>query len=371
MKRLYLLLIFFLLFLWAIAQTDKTTNWRELYRGSYPKVNDLVNTKLNVRFDFDKSCLYGEVWITLKPHFYSTDSLILDAKQMFITTVALVERNITRPLLYRYDGWHVTIKLGKLYTASEKYTIYIKYTSKPNEAKLPDDKRGLYFINPRGNQKDKPTQIWTDDETENTSVWCPTIDKPDQKTTEEIMMTVPDKYVTLSNGQLISQKLNPGGTRTDYWKMDQPHAPYLFFMGLGDFAIVKDQFKGKEVNYYVEKEYISTTRRVFGLTPAMMAYFENITGVPFPWVKYSQIVLRDFTSTAMENTTATAHAENAQQDSRELIDGNSWENNIAHELFHQWFGDYVTAESWSNLTVNESFADYSQFLWKEDRKSVV
>ena len=361
-NRVYLFVISLLSSLSIIAQTDKDTSWKEIYRGSYPKINDLVNTKLNAQFDFDKSYLNGEVWITLKPHFYPTDSLVLDAKQMNITTVALVQRNTIKPLHYGYDGWHLNIKLGRLYTASEKYIIYIKYTAKPNEAKLPEYRRGLYFINPRGDQKDKPTQIWTDGETENTSVWCPIIDKPDQKTTEEIMMTVPDKFVTLSNGQLISQKINADGARTDHWKMDQPHSPYLFFMGAGDFAIVKDQYKGKEVNYYVEKEYKATARRVFGQTPEMMAYFENITGVPFPWVKYSQIALRDFTSTAMENTTATAHAENAQQDSRELVDGNRWENNIAHELFHQWFGDYVGCESWSNLTLSESFARYGEYL---------
>ena len=49
-------------------------------------------------------------------------------------------------------------------------------------------------------EKDKPTEIWTQGETEANSVWFPTIDKPDQKTTEEIIMTVPAKYVTLSNG---------------------------------------------------------------------------------------------------------------------------------------------------------------------------
>ena len=67
----------------------------------------------------------------------------------------------------------------------------------------------------------------------------------------------------------------------------------------------------------------------------------------------------------MENTTATLHQESAQQDARELKDGNIWENTIAHELFHQWFGDYVTIESWSNLTLNESFANYSEYLWQE------
>ena len=178
-------------------------------------------------------------------------------------------------------------------------------------------------------------------------------------------MTVPDKFVTLSNGKLVSQKKNADGTRTDDWKMELPHSPYLFFMGIGDFAVVKDRYKGKEVSYYVEKEYASTARKIFGLTPAMIGFFEKITGVKYPWVKYSQIVGRDYVSGAMENTTATLHQESAQQDARELVDGNGWESIIAHELFHQWFGDYVTCESWSNVTLNESFADYSQYLWKE------
>ena len=97
----------------------------------------------------------------------------------------------------------------------------------------------------------------------------------------------------------------------------------------------------------------------------MMQYFSSKLGVDYPWVKYSQITGRDYVSGAMENTTATLHQESAQQDARELTDGNSWEGTVAHELFHHWFGDFVTAESWSNLTVNESFADYSEYLWAE------
>jgi aminopeptidase N len=365
MKKLILLLFCASIPMMGLPQSGIDTSWKKLYRGSYPRINDLIHTRLNVAFNYDKAQMNGEVWITLKPHFYPTDSLSLDAKQMEIIRVAILKGNTIVDLKYDYDGWHLRLKLGRLYNASEKYTIYIKYISKPREAKLPADRRGLYFINPKGDQKDMPTQIWTDGETENNSVWCPIIDKPDQKTTEEITMTIPDKYITLSNGKLVSQKKNDDGSRTDHWEMDLPHAPYLFFMAVGDFAIVKDKFKTIDVDYYVEHEYETTARRIFGLTPAMIAFYENITGVPFPWVKYSQIVLRNFTSTAMENTTTTAHAELAQQDARELIDGNRWENDIAHELFHHWFGDYVTCESWSNLTLNESFARYGEYLWQE------
>jgi aminopeptidase N len=350
------------------------------YQSSAEKTHDLVHTKLEAKFDYSKSQLLGRVEITLKPHFYATDSVWLDAKGMDLHSVTMLSENqennagltIYRPLMYSYDGLVIKIKLARQYTRTEKFTVYIDYTAKPNDLKVKgsaaiNDAKGLYFINPLGKEKNKPTQIWTQGETESTSAWCPTIDKPNQKSTNEFILTVPDKYVTLSNGALVSQTKNANGTRTDHWKMDLPHAPYLFFMGVGDYAVIKDSYNGKEVSYYVEKEYAPVARKIFGDTPAMIAFFEKVTGVPYPWVKYAQMTAREYVSGAMENTTATLHDEDVQQDARELVDENSWEGTIAHELFHQWFGDYVTAESWSNLTVNESFADYSEYLWIEHK----
>ncbi len=373
MKRLFLFLCLLITVFCSQAQNPQAnadTSWKKIYRESYPRINDLVHTKLEVKFDYDKSWMYGKAWITLRPHFYATDTLALDAKGMDIKKVAISKSGSLTLLKYDYDGYILNIKLNKTYKGGEEYTVYIDYTAKPNEIKVQGsaaitDAKGLYFINPKGEEKDKPTQIWTQGETEANSVWFPTIDKPNQKTTDEIYMTVPEKYVTLSNGILVSQKKNSDGTRTDYWKMDLPHAPYLFFMGVGDYAVIKDSYKGKEVSYYVEKEFAPVARKIFGLTPEMIAFYSKITGVDYVWPKYSQIVGRDYVSGAMENTTATLHQESAQQDARELVDGNSWEEVIAHELFHQWFGDLVTTESWSNLTLNESFANYSETLWNE------
>ncbi len=349
----------------------KDTAWKKQYRETATKVNDLVHTKLEVKPDFSKSYLYGKAWLTLHPHFYSTDTLTLDAKGMTINKITMVKGTNKVPLKYAYDDWNLRIKLDRSYKSNENYTLYIDYTAKPDEfeAKYSHGDmlgiKGMYFINPKGEDKNKPTQLWTQGETESNSAWFPTIDKTNQKTTEELTVTVDSKYVTLSNGKLISQKKNADGSRTDYWKMDLPHSPYLFFLGVGNYAIIKDKYKDKEVNYYVEPEYASVAKKIFGNTPEMIAFFSKITGVDYPWVKYSQITGRDFVAGAMENTTATLHQESSQQDARELVDGNNWEGVIAHELFHQWFGDYVTTESWSNITLNESFADYSQTLWSE------
>jgi aminopeptidase N len=345
----------------------------KIYQASATKINDLIHTKLDVRFDYKKHYLYGKEWVTIKPHMYPTDSLRLDAKGMDIKTIAMVKAGKLVPLKFTYDSLTLAITLDKKYLSTESYTVFIDYTSKPDELKQKGsaaitDAKGLYFINADGAIKDKPIQIWTQGETESSSAWFPTIDRTNQKTTEEIAMTVPAKYVTLSNGRLASQKVNTDGTRTDNWKMELPHSPYLFMMAVGDFKIYKDKWRNKEVSYYLEPKYAPYAKDIFGFTPEVMEFYSKKLGVDYPWNKYSQIVVRDYVSGAMENTTATLHGTQVQATRRELVDGKiESEIDIVHELFHQWFGDYVTAESWSNLTVNESFADFSETLWFEHK----
>jgi aminopeptidase N len=374
MKKIILILIFFSSIIKVRAQQDNPsvdTAWEHIYRGSYPRINDLVHTKLAVSFDYNKSWMFGKEWVTLQPHFYDTDSLTLDAKGMEIKEIAVVKGKSKIPLKYSYDDMQLRITLDKTYKSGEKYTVYLDYISKPDELKLKGsaaitEAKGLYFINPKG-ETNEHTEIWTQGETESNSAWFPTIDKPDQKTTQEISMTVPSKYVTLSNGLLVHQQKNADGTRTDDWKMDLPNSPYLFFMGVGDYVIVKDKYKKMDVDYYVEKEYAPVAKKIFGETPAMIGFFSKILGVPYVWPKYDQIVGREYVSGAMENTTATLHQDGAYQNARQLVDGNAWENDISHELFHHWFGDLVTTESWSNITLNESFANYSEYLWQQFR----
>ena len=168
------------------AQVD--SSWKKTYRAVATKINNLKHTKLFASFNYEKSQMNGEVWLTLQPHFYPTNQLTLDAKAMDIKEVALVNGARKSKLIYSYDSLQLQINLDKTYTAKESYTIYIKYIARPNEYKgvgsaAISDAKGLYFINPLGTDKDKPTQIWTQGETEASSVWIPTIDKTNQKTT--------------------------------------------------------------------------------------------------------------------------------------------------------------------------------------------
>ena len=335
------------------------------YQPEKEKIHDLVHTKLKVDFNFKEKTMNGEAWLTVKPHFYSTNKITLDAKAMLIHQVLMDDKKLD----YFYDNLKLIIDLPRAFSRTEEFTLYLKYTAQPEKvyqkgSAAITDAKGLYFINSDGSDKNKPTQIWTQGETEASSCWFPTIDAPNQKTSQEIYITVPNKYVTLSNGELVHQT-KKGKNRTDYWKFDQKHAPYLFFMGIGEYEIIEDSYKNIPVNYYVEKEYAPYAKDIFGLTPEMIGFFSDKLGVEYPWNKYSQIVGRDYISGAMENTTAVMHGEQAYQKPGQLIDENVQENTIAHELFHHWFGDLVTSESWSNLTLNESFANYSEYLWRD------
>lgn len=345
---------------------------RPFYNAARTVYTDLIHTKLEVSFDWANSKMNGIATLTLKPHFYATDSLTLDAKGMDINEVTLD----MKPVSFQYDSLTLKIKLDRVYTKNEKYSIKIKYVAKPElratsgGSAITSDK-GLYFINPKGEDKNVMPQIWTQGETEANSVWFPTIDSPNMKSTQETYITVDTKYVTLSNGKLVSSKQNTDGTRTDYWKQDLQHAPYLFMMGVGEFKVVKDFYTRPdgtkmEVNYYVEPQWEKYAKSIFGETPKMIAYFSNLLGVEYPWDKYHQIVVRDYVSGAMENTGAVVFGDYVYKSNRDLLDDND-QSTIAHELFHHWFGDLVTCESWSNLTLNESFANYSQYLWDEYR----
>jgi aminopeptidase N len=377
----------------TIRVVANPTPKKKVYRESNPLITDISHTSLEVNFDWQNSRLNGKAHIYGKPYFYPTNVVYLNARGFDIKGVSVSIESVTtstrmvkgkkteitestlpppRTAVYFYQNDSLKINLGREVKPTESFYIQVEYTAKPNELKkggsdaIADDK-GLYFINPKGEDPNKMPQIWTQGETQSNSAWFPCVDSPNEKMTTEIYMTVDDKYTTLSNGLMVDSKKNTDGTRTDHWKMDLPHSAYLVMMGVGEFKKVTDEpWKGKEISYYVEKEYESHAKAIFGNTKEMIDFYSKQLGVDYPWSKYAQIVVRDYVSGAMENTTATLHGDFVvYQTTREMIDGKKGEDVIAHELFHQWFGDLVTAESWSNLPLNESFATYGEYLWEE------
>jgi aminopeptidase N len=358
----------------AVASGITVPSWLPAaapYQPTPTQLTDVTDTKLDVRFDYAHQYLLGTAVLTLRSHFYPQSVAVLDAKGFTIKTVQLLTG---KTLTYKYDGRQLAINLDHAYSREQPYQVRITYVAKPNElpaggSEAITSNKGLYFINPLGKEANKPRQIWTQGETQSSSCWFPTVDQPNQRMTQEITLTVEDQFKTLSNGLLVGSKKNADGSRTDTWRQSLPAAPYLTMLAVGDFAVVSDTWRGKAVDYYVEPKYKNTAKAVFGRTPEMLEFYSKKLGVDFPWEKYAQIAVRDYVSGAMENTTATVHGAAIQATRRELLDVNyeTSESIITHELFHHWFGDYVTCESWSNLPLNESFADYSQYLWAEHK----
>ena len=354
---------------------EEEINWglaEELpYQASATRTMDLVHMDLDLRFDWKNQQVIGKAKLRLTPYFYPQKIVVLDAQDFEFGQVAWMHKGQLETLSYRYDNQEIQIYLPEEASVGDTVELEVNYVAFPEKnsgegSAAITDTKGLYFIDPLDTIPGKPTMLWTQGETQHSSKWFPTIDRPNERMTHDIWLTVPDSMVSVSNGRLLKQESMANGMRKDHWKMDLPHAPYLVAIAVGDFAKVTASHGDLPLGYYVEKGFEKGATKVFASTPDMISYFEKRLGVPFPWQKYDQIVVRDFVSGAMENTTASIFMEELLLDEREALDS-EWDYIIAHELFHQWFGDLVTAESWSNLTLNEAFANYSEYLWNEKR----
>ena len=222
----------------------------------------------------------------------------------------------------------------------------------------------MYFIAPDTFYTERPEQIWTQGEGEDNHYWLPTYDYPNDKTTTDMFVTVRSDQQALSNGHLVSKDKNKDGTVTWHWNESHPYSTYLIMLGIGHYDVVTDKWHGKDVDYWMYPGWGSEAHRIFGLTPKMIEFYSSRTRYPYPWEKYDQIPIAEFTYGGMENVTATTLNDYVMFDKRSGIDFSS-EGLIAHELAHQWFGDLVTCRSWINTWMNESFATYFEAMFRQ------
>lgn len=342
------------------------------YKLAAPIVWKQQHIKVRMAFDVAEQKALATCTLTLSPH-HSSKKIRINAVGFYPQKeVQLLAKDSTlRIEKVKYDSLEFHITLNKACSPTDTIQLLFDYEVQPADLLSRElisryDQQGLFFINPEGTEKDVPTQIWSQGETQYNSSWIPCMDYPNQKTSQEFYLTVDTPYVGLSNGRLVYMLLNEDGTRTFYWKQEKKHAPYLIMIAVGDFGIVEDETSsGLPLYYYVEPEYVPYAHLIFGKTPKMIEFFSKKFGYDYPWDKYAQVAVRDFVAGAMENTSATTITHRIQKDSIGHND-NNYEDYIAHELGHQWFGDLVTSESWANLTLNEAFATYSEYLWFEE-----
>lgn len=349
------------------GESDSSTEDLPTYKPAKERKWDLLHTVLDLSFDWTTETVMGIATLTLSPVFFDQTSLHLDAIDFDVHHIEIDSKEIST---FQNTGEEIIIPLTGAFKKGQQLKVTINYSAHPsakNEkpgAAITSDK-GLFFIDPRDTIPGQPRQIWSQGETTNNSRWFPTLDQPNERGTQEIILNVADTMMTLSNGLLTSSTPLAGGMRRDVWKLDLPIAPYLTMVAVGQWDKVTDYWRGRPVEYYVDLGYGPSAKAIFANTPEMIEFFSTKLGYEFVWPKYSQVIVKDFVSGAMENATAVVFGDFVQFYKDDIIEDGANDYIVAHELFHHWFGDLVTCESWANLTLNEGFANYAEYLWQE------
>jgi aminopeptidase N len=324
---------------------------------------DTWNVTLKLRFDWEHEQAIGSAVITLAPLVKDLRQVDFDATNMTFTAVKLSSGTV---LTYETDAdkEKLRVKLDRDYQPSEQLTLIIDYhTNGPQSRRLSLAGGGLRFIKPTADDPTRPRQVWSQGESEYNHYWFPCFDHPNDFFTSELYATVEKPLSVISNGKLIETKDNGDGTLTFHWKIDQPHASYLSSIIVGEFTPIVQDYAGIPVITNVYPNEVAEGRVTAARLTEMVKFFSEKTGVKYPYAKYAQTTVRDFGG-GMENISATTQTDNMIHDARTELDQTS-DGLQSHELAHQWFGDYVTCRSWSDIWLNESFATYFQALWDE------
>ncbi|MBV9646472.1 MAG: HEAT repeat domain-containing protein, partial [Candidatus Eremiobacteraeota bacterium] len=250
------------------------------------------------------------------------------------------------------------IHFPKALSAGERTTFAVAY-------RLEKPRAGLHFVAPTREHPEKPTQCWTQSQDEYARYWFPCLDYPHAKQTTSTTIVVPTGTFALGNGKLVERREDPAtGYTTFRYVQDLPHSTYLVTMVAGAFTEVEQPGASVPVFYYVTPGREADGERSFGNTPAMVSLFEERTGMPYPYARYSQIAVADFIFGGMENTSATTQTDRTLHDERAHLDYSS-DGLVAHELAHQWFGDLLTTRDWSHAWLNEGFATFFDAVFRE------
>ncbi|MFI5403297.1 MAG: M1 family aminopeptidase, partial [Planctomycetota bacterium] len=312
---------------------------------------DLVHLRLEARVDLQKKELAGKAtldFVALRP----VRAIRLDAMGLSVKSTTLA----SGPCEASYDGKSLEIVPAKPLALGEAAKVTVEYV-------CTDPEQGLYFRGPTPAEPAVPWQVWSQGETHENRYWIPMPDQPNERMTSELVVTAKEGLEVLSNGRLESRKANGDGTETWHYVQEQDHVPYLITLVVGDFEVIREEWRGKPVEFWVPPGRGADALRSFGKTRAMLQFFSEAFG-PYPWDKYAQVVVEQFTHGGMENTGATTLTERTLHDERAHLDYSSdWL--VAHEMAHQWFGDLLTCTDWAHVWLNEGFASYAEALWAE------
>jgi aminopeptidase N len=315
---------------------------------------DLQHSKISLRFDLEQKKVLGEVTHSLSILRDGTAKIVFDSAGLTIQKVTVNKV----PAKFETTAEKLIIPLAAEAKSGDKFEITIRYEGKPT--------KGMYFIFPDKDYPDRPSQIWTQGESEDTHYYLPTYDYPNDRLTTETILTVPASWITVSNGKLISVSDAGKGLKTWYWKESVPSSTYLITVVAGEFDEVRDSWRGIPVTYYAPKGRGDRLPVNYSRTPAMMELFSKKFGVDYSWEKYAQVMVDDFVAGGMENSSATTNTSTSLTHPKLAPEYFTGEDDlISHELGHQWFGDLVTCKDWGDIWLNEGFATFLEAVWTE------
>src|SRR5271154_1845946 len=315
---------------------------------------DLQHSKIVLRFDVPQKQVIGDVTHTLAILRDNTAKISFDSVGLTIHSVT-VDR---APAKFETTDSKLVVALPESAKTGQKFDIEIKYDGKPS--------KGLYFILPDAAYPNRPIQVWTQGESEDTRFYLPTYDYPNDRLTTETILTVPAAWQTVANGKLLSVTDAGKGLKTWTWKESLPSSTYLITVVAGELDEVKDSWRGIPVNYFPPKGGGPPLKIDFGRPPAMIELFSKKFGVDYPWEKYDQSMVDDFVAGGMENSSATTNASESLTNPKLVPEYlTNQDDLISHELTHQWFGDLVTCKAWSDIWLNEGFATFGETMWNE------
>jgi aminopeptidase N len=304
---------------------------------------------LELTLDVEKKRVSGSASLEIERVDPDAEEIVLDAIGFDLASVKVGEKRVE----VSYDGKQIRVPIRRDVQAAR---VTVEYAASP--------RRGMYFLEPDEHVPSRPRQVWTQCQEEDARHFFPCHDKPHVKMTTELDVRVPNGWYALSNGELVKKETPAQGPWRFHWKMNEPHPSYLFTLVTGEFVEITAKAGAVPLSYFVPRGREEDGTRTFERTPKMIELISKLTGVAYPWNKYAQVVVSDFIFGGMENTTATTMYEHILLDARAAIDVTS-DDLIAHELAHQWFGDYVTCRDWSEGWLNEGFATFFEHVWRE------
>lgn len=326
------ILFIFLLFICFTIQAQQT------------EYVDFKTVKASLYIDLIKAEVTGSVEYSFDI-LKATDSIFLDSPNIIYDSIEINGLNN-----FNLNSEAIVLNgiVKRNFVPSKDNVMVVKYHVKP--------KKALYFIN-----KDEGIQAWTQGQGKYTSNWLPSLDDTNDKMEFDLSIKADSDYQVISNGQLLNIEKSEG-YNTWHYDMQKPMSSYLVALTIGKYN--KQELTSKsgipiELYYYPEDS--ARVEPTYRYTKKMFDFLEEEIGVPYPWQNYKQVPVKDFLYSGMENTSLTIFSDDFMIDETSFVDKN-YVNVNAHELAHQWFGDFVTATEGKHHWLQEGFATYYALL---------